>query len=48
LQAFATAAALAGVPVSCIGTVVAGTGAPKLVDTASREIALSRLSFSHF
>jgi thiamine-monophosphate kinase len=48
LQAFAAAAALAGVPVSCIGTVVAGTGAPKLVDTASREIALSRLSFSHF
>lgn len=48
LQAFEAASASAGVPVSCIGTVVAGTGAPRLVDGGGREIALSRLSYSHF
>jgi thiamine-monophosphate kinase len=31
-----------------IGTVIAGTGAPKFLDAQGREITLSRLSYSHF
>jgi thiamine-monophosphate kinase len=45
---FTQAAWLAGVAVSSIGTVVAGSAAPKFVDGQGREIALERLSYSHF
>jgi thiamine-monophosphate kinase len=38
----------AGVAVSSIGTVVAGSAAPKFVDGQGREIALERRSYSHF
>jgi thiamine-monophosphate kinase len=48
VAAFTGAALGAGVKVSSIGTVVAGTSAPKFVDQQGREVALERLSYSHF
>ena len=45
---FTQAAWVAGVAVSSIGTVVAGSAAPKFIDSDGREIALERLSYSHF
>ena len=48
VEAFAQAAQRAGVAVSSIGTVVAGTAAPKFIDQQGREIVLERLSYSHF
>jgi thiamine-monophosphate kinase len=45
---FAKAAALAEVAVTSIGTVIAGTSAPSFMDAQGREIALKRLSYSHF
>jgi thiamine-monophosphate kinase len=48
VEAFAQAARLAGVAVSSIGMVVAGTSVPKFIDKQGREIALARLSYSHF
>jgi thiamine-monophosphate kinase len=48
LKAFAKAADLAGVAVSSIGTVIAGASAPRFLDGEGREIALNRLSYSHF
>ncbi|WP_225669248.1 thiamine-phosphate kinase [Bradyrhizobium hereditatis] len=48
IEAFAEAAQRVGIPVSSIGTVVAGSTAPKFVDREGREIALERLSYSHF
>jgi thiamine-monophosphate kinase len=48
VEAFAQAAKRAGVPVSSIGTVVAGSTAPRFIDGQGREIALERRSFSHF
>src|SRR3982075_4358256 len=45
---FAEAARLAGVVVTDIGTVIAGASAPKFLDAQGREIALPRLSYSHF
>jgi thiamine-monophosphate kinase len=47
-DAFAAAARQAGVAVTSIGTVIAGAEAPKFLDAQGREIALSRLSYSHF
>ena len=47
-EAFAQAARLAGVVVSPIGTVIAGESAPRFLDGEGREIALKRLSYSHF
>jgi thiamine-monophosphate kinase len=47
-EAFAQAAKLAGVAVTSIGTVIAGASAPKFLDAQGREIALPRLSYSHF
>jgi len=47
-EAFAAAAALAGVAATSIGTVIAGTAAPSFMDAQGREIALKRLSYSHF
>jgi len=46
--AFAQAAGLAGVAVTSIGTVIAGTSAPRFLDAQGREIAFKRLSYSHF
>jgi thiamine-monophosphate kinase len=48
VEAFAQAARQAGVAVSSIGTVIAGNAAPKFIDGQGREIALERLSYSHF
>jgi thiamine-monophosphate kinase len=48
VEAFAQGARDAGVAVSSIGTVVAGGAAPKFIDGAGRELALERLSYSHF
>ena len=47
-EAFAKAAALTGVAVTSIGTVIAGASAPKFLDAQGREMPLPRLSYSHF
>jgi thiamine-monophosphate kinase len=47
-EAFEQAAKLAGVAVTSIGTVIAGTGVPKFIDAGGGELALPRLSWSHF
>jgi thiamine-monophosphate kinase len=47
-EAFARAAEVAKVAVTSIGTVIADTSAPKFLDAQGREIALPRLSYSHF
>jgi thiamine-monophosphate kinase len=47
-EAFAEAAGLAGVAVTSIGSVIAGPSVPRFLDLQGREIALSRLSYSHF
>ena len=47
-EAFAAAAGQAGVAVTSIGTVIAGSSAPRFLDAQGREIALKRLSYSHF
>jgi thiamine-monophosphate kinase len=47
-DAFSKAAAMAGVTVTAIGTVIAGRSAPKFLDAQGREIQMSRLSYSHF
>jgi thiamine-monophosphate kinase len=48
VEAFAQAARLAGVAVTSIGTFIADASAPKFLDTQGREMALRRLSYSHF
>ena len=48
VEAFAQAVKRAGVPVSSIGTVIAGSTAPKFIDAQGREITLERRSYSHF
>jgi thiamine-monophosphate kinase len=47
-EAFARAAQLAGVAVTSIGTILAGTASPKFLDAQGREVPLARLSYSHF
>jgi thiamine-monophosphate kinase len=47
-EAFADAARLAGVPVSSIGTAIAGSSVPSFLDAKGREISLLRRSYSHF
>lgn len=47
-EAFARAARGVGVAVTPIGAVAAGKAAPKWLDTEAKEIALPRLSYSHF
>jgi thiamine-monophosphate kinase len=47
-EVFAQQAALTGVAVTSIGTVIAGTSPPRFLDGQGREIALARLSYSHF
>jgi thiamine-monophosphate kinase len=46
--AFARDARFAGVAVASIGTVIAGTSAPRFLDGAGRDIPLSHRSYSHF
>ena len=46
--AFADAARRAGVAVTSIGTIAAGTESPKFRDAEGRELALKHLSYSHF
>ena len=45
---FAQAARVAGVCVTTIGTIIAGTSAPTLLDAQGDQIILPRLSYSHF
>jgi len=47
-DAFEQAAKLAGVPVTSIGTVIAGPSAPAFLDGEGNAISLNRLSYSHF
>jgi thiamine-monophosphate kinase len=47
-EAFARAAGIAGVAVTSIGTFIAGSSTPKFLDGGGEEIALKRLSYSHF
>ena len=47
-EAFAQAAMLVGVPVTSIGTIIAGGAVPKFIDGQGAEIAPPRLSYSHF
>jgi thiamine-monophosphate kinase len=47
-EAFAQAARIGGIALTSIGTVIADTSAPKFLDAQGREIALPRLSYSHF
>lgn len=46
--AFCEAARQAEVPVTAIGRITAGEGAPRFLDADGRVIALKRLSYSHF
>jgi len=48
VAAFARAAGLAGVAVTSIGTIIAATSPPRFLDGQGSEIALGRLSYSHF
>lgn len=47
-DAFEQAARQSGVAVTAIGTVMAGEGPPRFLDSEGREMALARLSYSHF
>jgi thiamine-monophosphate kinase len=47
-EAFAKAAQAAGVAITSIGTVIADLAAPRFLDGQGSEIALKRLSYSHF
>jgi thiamine-monophosphate kinase len=47
-EAFAQAAKLVGVPVTSIGTIIAGAAVPRFIDGQGSEIVLPRLSYSHF
>jgi thiamine-monophosphate kinase len=48
VEAFAQAAKRAGVALSSIGMVVAGSAVPKFLDGQGREILLKRRAYSHF
>ena len=48
LEPFVQAAGQAGVAVASIGTVIAGTSVPRFLDREGTQIALPRLSYSHF
>jgi thiamine-monophosphate kinase len=47
-EAFTEAARIAGVATTSIGTVMAGSAAPRFLDARGGEITLKRLSYSHF
>ena len=46
--AFVEAARRAGVDVTSIGTIIAGNEGPRFLNAQGREVALERLSYSHF
>jgi thiamine-monophosphate kinase len=48
MAALTAEAARAGVALTAIGSISAGTGAPAFQDQQGREIVLQRLSYSHF
>ena len=48
LEAFIESSRQAGVAVASIGTILAGTASPVLLDAQGRELVLKRLSYSHF
>ncbi len=48
VEAFAGAAGAAGVAVTSIGTIIAGSAAPRFLDAQGGEVPLPRLSYSHF
>jgi thiamine-monophosphate kinase len=48
MDAFTQAARAAGVAVTAIGGIIAGTSPPSFLDAQGRELALERLSYSHF
>jgi thiamine-monophosphate kinase len=48
IDAFTQTARAAGVAVSAIGGIIAGTSPPSFLDAQGRELALKRLSYSHF
>jgi thiamine-monophosphate kinase len=47
-EAFAKAAKLTAVPVTSIGTIIAGLAVPRFIDGQGTEIALPHRSYSHF
>lgn len=47
-EAFETAARAAGIAATSVGTVMAGSSAPRFIDANGTQIALPRLSYSHF
>ena len=47
-EGFALGAKQAGIAISSIGTVIAGAATPRFLDAQGSEIALGRLSYSHF
>lgn len=47
-DAFTGAARQADIAVTAIGTIMAGDGPPRFLDSEGKEMALSRLSYSHF
>jgi thiamine-monophosphate kinase len=47
-ESLVAAAGVAGVTVTVIGTIAAGKPVPRFLDAAGTEIALRRLSYSHF
>jgi thiamine-monophosphate kinase len=48
MQAFTAEAGRAGVALTAIGTISAGTAAPRFLDSHGSEISLQRMSYSHF
>jgi thiamine-monophosphate kinase len=48
MDAFTQAARQAGVAITAIGGIIAGTSPPSFLDAQGRELALERLSYSHF
>jgi thiamine-monophosphate kinase len=47
-DALMAAGRAAGIGVTAIGTIVAGSGRPRFLDGQGKELALKRLSYSHF
>jgi thiamine-monophosphate kinase len=48
MDAFTQAARQAGVPITAIGGIIAGTSPPSFLDAQGRELALERHSYNHF
>jgi thiamine-monophosphate kinase len=48
MEAFVREARQAGVAVTAIGGLIAGTAPPSFLDAQGRELVLKRLSYSHF